>query len=32
VIEGKHACHSDHVPEGDRARALQDALAAKAPA
>jgi phosphomethylpyrimidine synthase len=32
VIEGKHACHSDHVPEGDRARALQDVLAAKAPA
>jgi phosphomethylpyrimidine synthase len=26
VIEGKHACHSDHVPDADRARAVQDAV------
>jgi phosphomethylpyrimidine synthase len=24
VVEGKHACHSDHVPDAERARALQD--------
>jgi phosphomethylpyrimidine synthase len=29
VIDGKHACHSDHVPDAERARAVQDALAAK---
>jgi len=27
VIEGKHACHSDHVPDAERARAVQAALA-----
>src|SRR5205809_4989936 len=27
VVDGKHACHSDHVPEAERARAVQ--LAAK---
>jgi phosphomethylpyrimidine synthase len=27
VVEGKHACHSDHVSDAERARALQDALA-----
>jgi phosphomethylpyrimidine synthase len=29
VVEGKHTCHSDHVPDASRARALQDGLAAK---
>jgi phosphomethylpyrimidine synthase len=29
VIEGKHACHSDHVPDPARARAVQTDLAAK---
>jgi hypothetical protein len=24
VVEGKHACHSDHVADPDRARAVQD--------
>src|SRR5436305_2683668 len=23
VVDGKHACHSDHVPDAERARALQ---------
>ena len=23
VVEGKHACHSDHVPDAERARAVQ---------
>jgi hypothetical protein len=23
VLEGRHACHSEHTPEPDRARALQ---------
>src|SRR5205809_1074127 len=27
VIDGKHACHSDHVPDAERARAVQTALA-----
>ena len=27
VIDGKHACHSDHVPDVERARAVQAALA-----
>jgi phosphomethylpyrimidine synthase len=27
VVEGKHACHSDLVPDERRARAVQDALA-----
>src|SRR3989454_9885616 len=27
VLEGKHACHSDHVPDAERARAVQAALA-----
>src|SRR5207237_322326 len=27
VIDGKHACHSDHVPDAERARAVQAALA-----
>ncbi len=27
VVEGKHACHSDHVPDAERARAVQAALA-----
>ncbi|MCW5889111.1 MAG: phosphomethylpyrimidine synthase ThiC [bacterium] len=25
VVGGKHACHSDHVPEPERARSVQDA-------
>jgi len=29
LIDGKHACHSDLVPDGDRARSLQVALGAK---
>jgi phosphomethylpyrimidine synthase len=29
LIDGKHACHSDLVPDGDRARSLQAALGAK---
>jgi phosphomethylpyrimidine synthase len=29
VIEGKHACHSDHVPDAERARAVQSELVAK---
>ena len=29
VIEGKHACHSDHVPDSERARVVQSELAAK---
>jgi hypothetical protein len=31
VIEGKHACHSDHVADASRARAIQDEVGAKAP-
>jgi len=33
VVDGRHACHSDHVPDAERARAVQSALAqpAKAP-
>jgi phosphomethylpyrimidine synthase len=27
VIEGKRACHSDHVPDGERARVVQAELA-----
>jgi hypothetical protein len=27
VVEGKHACHSDHVPDAERARAVQMSLA-----
>ena len=27
VIDGKHACHSDHVSDAERARAVQAALA-----
>src|SRR5437899_781158 len=27
VIDGKHACHSDHVPDAERARVVQTALA-----
>src|SRR5436190_1616920 len=27
VVDGKHACHSDHVPDAERARAVQAALA-----
>jgi len=27
VIAGRHACHSDHVPDADRARAVQEQLA-----
>jgi phosphomethylpyrimidine synthase len=26
VVDGKHACHSDHVPDAERARAVQDAV------
>jgi phosphomethylpyrimidine synthase len=26
VIEGRHACHSDHVPEPEQARAVQEEL------
>ena len=26
VIDGRHACHSDHVPDAARARGVQDAL------
>jgi phosphomethylpyrimidine synthase len=29
VIDGKHACHSDHVPDAERARAVQAELASK---
>ncbi len=29
VVEGKHACHSDHVPDGERARVVQVELGAK---
>jgi phosphomethylpyrimidine synthase len=29
VVEGKHACHSDHVPDAGRARAVQGERAAK---
>jgi phosphomethylpyrimidine synthase len=28
VIDGKHACHSDHVADADRARAVQEAVKA----
>jgi phosphomethylpyrimidine synthase len=28
VIDGKHACHSDHVADAERARAVQDAVKA----
>jgi phosphomethylpyrimidine synthase len=28
VVDGKHACHSDHVPEAERARVVQERLAA----
>jgi phosphomethylpyrimidine synthase len=27
VVDGKHACHSEHVPDAERARAVQAALA-----
>ncbi len=27
VVEGKHACHSDHVADADRARAVQESVA-----
>src|SRR5438094_853904 len=27
VVDGKHACHSDHVPDAERARVVQTALA-----
>ena len=27
VVEGKHACHSDHVPDAERARVVQESLA-----
>jgi hypothetical protein len=27
VVDGKHACHSDHAPDAERARAVQDGLA-----
>src|SRR5262249_7178188 len=30
VIDGKHACHSDHVPDAERARAVQSVATAKA--
>jgi phosphomethylpyrimidine synthase len=26
VVDGKHACHSDHVPDAERARAVQDGI------
>ena len=29
VIGGKHACHSDHVPDPERARLVQAELGAK---
>jgi len=29
VIDGKHACHSDHVPDAERAREVQVELGAK---
>src|SRR5262245_14493485 len=29
VIDGKHACHTDHVPDAERARAVQATLGAK---
>ena len=29
VVDGKHACHSDHVPDAERARVVQSELAAK---
>ena len=29
VIEGKRACHSDHVPDVAQARAVQEVLATK---
>ena len=31
VIDGKHACHSDHVPDAQRARIVQESLARKRP-
>jgi phosphomethylpyrimidine synthase len=27
VVDGKHACHSDHVADADRARAVQESVA-----
>jgi hypothetical protein len=30
VIDGKHACHSDHVPDAARARLVQESLGPKA--
>ncbi len=30
IVEGKHACHSDHLPDADRARVVQADLVAKA--
>src|SRR5215813_555026 len=29
VVDGKHACHSDHVADAERARAVQEQLGAK---
>jgi hypothetical protein len=29
VIDGKHACHSDHVPDAERARIVQESLRQK---
>jgi hypothetical protein len=29
VVDGKHACHSDHVPNAERARVVQGELVAK---
>jgi phosphomethylpyrimidine synthase len=30
VVDGKHACHSDHVPDAQRARVVQESLGQKA--
>ena len=32
VVEGKHACHSDHVPDAERAQDVQAELVAVVPA
>jgi hypothetical protein len=29
VVDGKHACHSDHVPDAGHAQALQTAVLGK---